>query len=261
MTKGIKTGLDRTVLGAIVEHKQREVEERKHRAPSAAVPAPTGRFRAALSKAGLGLIAEIKERSPSSPRPLRPDFSVDRLLAAYEPSASAVSVLADERYFGGSLDRVAYVAEKTSHPVLLKDFVISQQQLLEARAAGASAVLLMASILEPSFLSELLHNAQALGLDALVEVHDEEELEEALRSGATIVGVNNRDLRTLEIDLENFLRLAPKVPSECLRVCESGLRTREDIETIRSSADAVLIGSALVTAPDPKEMLEHLGWA
>ncbi|MCB9655822.1 MAG: indole-3-glycerol-phosphate synthase [Deltaproteobacteria bacterium] len=205
------------------------------------------------------LIAEIKEKSPSKGA-LRTDLDALAIAAIYERHAHAISVVCDTPFFGGSLDRLAAVRAHVTLPVLLKDFIISEYQIYEGRCFGADAVLLMASVLEPESLEHLIQVAESLGMDALVEVHTEAELEAVGAGRAKIVGVNNRNLHTLEIDPNTFVRLAPKIPQERTLVAESGIRTRDDLVPLRGMADAVLIGSTLMSAPNIETKLIELGW-
>lgn len=227
--------------------------------PSADRPVTSDRdFFAALSAPGLSLIAEIKRRSPSK-GPIREGADPVEIGRIYDRHAAAISVLTDEPHFGGSLEVLAAVRSEVSVPVLMKDFVISEAQVEAGRAAGADALLLMASLLPPSSIERLLVRTRELGMEALVEVHDQRELDEVLSTSARIVGVNNRDLITLQIDRDNFLRLAPQVEGR-LTVCESGIETREDVEHVRGLADAVLIGTTLMAAEDVEAKIEVLSW-
>lgn len=246
------------VLGDIVARTVRDLDPappaspRAHSAPRSLVEA--------LALPGLRLIAEVKPRSPSE-GPLR-DLSgagLDRLLAAYRPAAAAISVLIDGPSFGGSLDLLGRVRDRVDQPVLAKGFFVHPAQLAQAHAAGADAALLMASVLPPASLRAMLEVARRLGLDCLVEAHDDAELDEVLASGAPIVGVNSRDLASLRIDLAACRARLGRVPADRVRVAESGLHTAEDLDAVRPVADAVLIGTALVKADDPAAALRALG--
>jgi indole-3-glycerol phosphate synthase/phosphoribosylanthranilate isomerase len=171
-------------------------------------------------------------------------------VAAYAPVADAISVLTDGADFGGSLDDLAMVREKFDGPILAKDFIVDVAQVSEARAHGADAVLVMMSVLDDAVAAAVLAEARRLGMDAIVEVHDEAELERALGLGAGIVGINNRDLKTLSTDLAVTERLAPLVPKDVLVISESGISSRADVERLAPIADAFLVGSALMAAPD-----------
>jgi indole-3-glycerol phosphate synthase len=218
-----------------------------------------------LRSFGVRFIAEIKRASPSK-GPLRPDLDPGSLARSYaEKGAAAISVLTEGRHFGGSLEdlRAAKLALKDKLvPLLRKDFIFDPYQIYEARALGADAVLLIATVLDNPALAELLALSYDLGMRCLVEVHDEAELERAVACGAGIIGINNRDLKTFEVDLSASLRLAPLVPRDRIVVSESGIRNREDVELLaRAGVDAVLVGEALVTAEDPGEALGRLMWS
>ncbi len=220
---------------------------------------PTRSLEAALRQDGLRLIAEVKPKSPSE-GPLRDldGAGLAALLAAYQPAA-AISVLVDTPDFGGSFELLARVRQRVAQPVMAKGFFVDPVQLDHAHAAGADAVLLMASILPPESLAHMLAEAQKRGLDCLVEAHDDTELDEVLASGAPIVGVNARDLATLRIDLPTARARLARIPSDKVRVAESGLHTAADVDAVRGLADAVLIGTAFVKAADPAAALARLG--
>lgn len=225
------------------------------RAAAAASPPPD--FGAALAApGGVAVIAEIKRRSPSAGA-IRGAGEVGGLAGSLAAAgASALSVLTEETHFGGSLDDLSRVASAVSVPVLRKDFILDPIQLFEARARGASAVLLIVRILGAGPLAELLALARDLGLSALVEVHGETELATALEAGATIVGVNARDLDSLAVDPPLVARLLPAVPGRCVAVAESGLASRADVERVAArGADAVLMGTAISGAADPASAL------
>ena len=210
------------------------------------------------------LIAEIKPRSPSRGRLADPDDlgALAGRAEAYERAgAAAVSVLCDGPYFDGSLRLLQVIRESINRPVLCKDFIVSAHQISRAAAAGADAVLLMASVLAPSSLQTLLQVADQHGLAALVEVHDEAELAEALAAGATIVGVNSRDLRTLKIDLARGAALLDQVPSDLVRVAESGVSSADDVRMLTGRADAALVGTSLMTSADPAAEIASMGFA
>ncbi len=206
------------------------------------------------------LIAEVKCASPSKGL-LVADFDPLRLARIYqENGAAAISVLTDERFFRGSLEHLRAVsALRPGLPTLRKDFILEEYQVYEARTAGASAVLLIAACLDGPRLRALREQAEALGLSALVEAHDQPELEAALASGARLVGINNRDLHTFTTSLETTLRLRPLVPAGVIVVAESGIHTRADVDRLAScDIDAVLVGEALVTAADVAAKVREL---
>lgn len=262
MTQKTETILDRIVAdkrAELVAAKATEpVDDLKRRATDA----PASRsLEQALRKPGVGLIAEVKKASPSRGL-LRSDFDPETLARTYaEAGATAISVLTDNKHFQGSLDHLRGISEALPDgpPLLRKDFLFDEYQLYEARSAGADAVLLITAILEPALLSGLVAISRSLGMDSLVEVHDEPELERALAAGAEIIGVNNRDLRTFDVDLSTTERLAPLVPAGRIVVAESGIFSRDDIRRLAAcGVQAVLIGEALVTEPDPRAKIQEL---
>jgi len=246
----------------------RRVERSKEEIPARLLPVsspqdpPPVSFRQAITRRGgegLKLIAEVKRSSPSR-GPIYPDLVVEDLVAIFERGgASAVSVLTEPEYFGGSLDDLTRACAATHLPVLRKDFILDPYQLLEAKAAGAGAALLIAAMLEGGELARLIAEAQALGLDALVEVHDEAELATALEAGAAVVGINNRDLRTLQVDLETTRKLAPMVPADKVLVSESGYAGNGQTAGLAAlGVDAVLVGEALLRGGDPLRAMSGL---
>lgn len=253
------------ILDEIVAHKRKEVAARKALRPAGDVAAaadragPADGFRGAISSGGLAVIAEIKGASPSAGI-IRNGFDPAAVARAYEAGgAAAVSVLTDARYFGGSWEALAAVSRATRLPVLCKEFIVDAYQVDEARAAGASAVLLMASILDGTQLRQLLERVRRRGMDALVEVHTPDEVAVAVDAGADLVGINNRDLKTLRVDLETTPRLRPMIPAGIVVVSESGFETREQVVSAeRSGIDAVLIGTTLMASPDPAAKLREL---
>jgi indole-3-glycerol phosphate synthase len=256
-----------TILDRIVAHKRDELSAAKAAVPPAvirerAATAPAVRdFAAALRAPGIGIIAEVKKASPSR-GVLRADFDPAWLASRYAAGgACAISVLTDDEHFRGTLAHLAAIRHELpgGPPLLRKDFLFDEYQLFEARAHGADAALLITAILEQPLLMSLIASARAIGLTPLVEVHDEAEMERALSAGADVIGVNNRDLRTFDVDLRTSERLRPLAPPEVAFVAESGIFTREDIRRLEAAnADAALIGEALVTEPDPAEKLREL---
>jgi len=243
-------------LERIRPEKLAEVKALRTAAPDPASGGPTRSFHAALVAPGLSAIAELKRRSPSR-GDIRPGADpVDIALAYAANGARALSVLTDGPHFGGSLEDLDRVREAVALPVLRKDFIISELQLDQTRAWGADAALLIVAMLDQATLARLHAHAVQLGLDVLVETHDAEEIARALDAGATIVGVNNRSLHTLAIDLATCETLLPTLPTGIVRVAESGLRTRAEV--LRMQADAILVGSSLMTAPDPGQALREL---
>ena len=213
----------------------------------------------ALSGPGVAVIAEVKRSSPSKGA-LAEIADPAALAMEYEAGgAAAISVLTEERRFGGSLDDLVRVRCAVSVPLLRKDFVVSAYQLFEARAAGADLVLLIVAALSDPELVSLIERARSIGLTPLVEVHTADEVQRAVDAGATIIGVNARDLQTLEVDPATFARLAPRIPDGILRIAESGVRGPHDvIDLARAGADVVLVGEALVTGRDPRSGVADL---
>ena len=209
--------------------------------------------------AAVRALAEVKRASPSA-GPIRPGADPAEVARDYAAhGAAAISVLTDRQFFDGALEFVTAVHDAVAVPVLRKDFLIDPYQVVEARAAGADAVLLIVAALDDVRLAELAAAADDHGLDALVEVHDEAEADRALALGTTILGVNHRDLRTFTIDLDLTARIAPRLPGEVVLVAESGIRTRADVERLGAAgAHAVLVGEALMRAPSPGAALAGL---
>jgi indole-3-glycerol phosphate synthase len=251
------------LLDTIVAHKRREVARAKAVRPQRLLERQCSvavrDFGAALRRGGLSVIAEFKRRSPSGGR-LTERPSPRRTARAYErDGAAALSCLTDRRFFGGAAADLVEARRAVSLPVLRKEFILDAYQLVESRAMGADAVLLIARLLTPPQLREHLAACRGLGLAALVEVHDEAELKTALGAGAEIIGVNNRDLETLEVALETSLRLKESIPAGRLSVAESGIRSRQDVLRLeRAGYDAVLLGEALMRADDPGAKLREL---
>jgi indole-3-glycerol phosphate synthase len=247
-----------TILDEIVAHKREEIRSARARMPEADLERrlvglpPVRDFRAALERGpGVQVIAEVKKASPSR-GVLRPDFDPVAIARAYAANGAAcISVLTDERFFQGHLRYLESIRAAVSVPLLRKDFVLDSYQLLEARLAGADCVLLIAEILLGEELPRLHHLARDLGLQALVELYDAENLARVLASGARLVGVNNRDLRTFEVRLEHTIELARRMPADVCLVGESGIATRADVERLGSAGvKAVLVGETLMRSPD-----------
>ncbi|HEU4797780.1 MAG TPA: indole-3-glycerol phosphate synthase TrpC [bacterium] len=252
------------ILDEIVAHKKAEVARRLMRRAAGEVAAAAERapeppdFRAALRGPGLAVIAEIKGSSPSAGT-IRGGFDPVGVARAYEAGgAAALSVLTDEKYFRGSWESLASVARAVRLPVLCKEFVIDPYQIDEARAAGAAAVLLIAPLLEGS-LGAYLRQAGRRGLAALVEVHTADEVALALDAGADTIGINNRDLRTLRVDLGTTARLRPLIPPGVVVVSESGFERREQVEQVeRLGVNAILVGTVLMASGEPAAKLREL---
>jgi indole-3-glycerol phosphate synthase len=250
----VQTG---TILDRILAHKLDEIAAAQRDRPLAQVMAdaqaapPARAFADALRRDTVALIAEVKRASPSKGL-LVADFDPAAVSAVYATSGAAcISVLTDERFFQGSLAYLQDVRAAASVPALRKDFTLAPYQVYEARAAGADAVLLIAAALADGALADLHALALELGMAALVEVHDAGELERALKLGARLVGVNNRDLKTFNVDMETTARLAALVPAEVTLVAESGIASADDVRRMGAvGADAVLVGEALMKAAD-----------
>jgi indole-3-glycerol phosphate synthase len=209
-------------------------------------------FKKAITRPGqINLIAEIKKASPSVGL-IRDDFDVMKIAKIYKDNnAAAISVLTEEKYFHGRFLYLNQVSEHSPVPVLMKDFIIDECQIYEGSVNGASAILLIVAMLEENQLKDLMACAHALGLDCLIEVHDEAEIERALDVDAEIIGVNNRNLKTLHVDVANALRMIPRIPKGKIIVAESGLRTHDDVLKVQQAgAHAVLIGETFMRAND-----------
>ena len=248
-----------SILDKIVAEKRRELAVQKEAVSAADLEGMTAAqpetldFAGALSQGGVRLIAEVKKASPSRGL-LCPDFDPVEIAQTYVANgAAALSVLTDPR-FQGELEHIVHIKQSGasgSVPVLRKDFIFDPYQVYEARAAGADALLLIVAILDPHQLGELMSLAGQLGLECLVEVHDRTEVEIALESGARVVGINNRDLRTFTTDLAVTEGLAPSIPTDRVIVSESGINSPEQLSWLEGlGVAAVLVGEALVTAPD-----------
>jgi indole-3-glycerol phosphate synthase len=254
------------ILDEILEETKRTVGYCRFRLPLAdlekqvaASPAPRSLGKALRSAQGMACIAEFKRRSPSKGF-IQRDADVSIVLPVYEAAgAAAASVLTDTPFFGGSLADLRRARAISQLPLLRKDFIIDPYQVVEARAAGADAVLLIVAALRDQDLRELLAEVHHLGMEALVETHDQGEVERAVDAGARIVGVNHRDLRTFDMDMELAVRMRPLVPADRLVVAESGIRNADDVRRLRAAGiDAVLVGETLMAAPDPGAALREL---
>ncbi len=234
------------VLAGIVERKRREVADRL-RGRSLDVHRTSKSLHAALALPGARFIMEVKRASPSGHRS---GLSAEAAVTAYRPVADAISILTDGPAFGGSIDDLRRARALFDGPILAKDFIVDPRQVGEARAAGADAVLAMMSVLAPDEAGDVMAEADRLGMDVIVEVHDEQELERALALRPAIVGINNRDLKSLTVDLSVTERLAPLVPAGVLAIAESGIAARNDVERLAPAVDAFLVGSALMAASD-----------
>lgn len=255
------------ILDKILDEKKNEVAARKAMLPirelksrvsDAPVPLDFMR-RLARNKAGIpAVIAEVKKASPSK-GVIRPDFDPEAIAMSYEAAgASAISVLTDEKFFQGSLNFLRQVKKTVSLPVIRKDFIIDEYQVYEARAAGADAILLIVAALEKDTINQLMNRAAEIGMQCLVEVHNEQEMETAIDVGAPLIGINNRNLQTFEVSLDTTARLLPMIP-RAKTVSESGIFTRDDMKRLgEMGVDAVLIGEALMRERDIEAKLREL---
>ena len=285
--------IENMILDDIVEEKAEELAERKQTVPLTALQErirvqffEEPDFTAALKGNGVRLIAEVKKASPSL-GVICPNFDPIELARTYAHSgASAISVLTEQRYFGGNLEHLSVISQEMEKlrvggaevdpkgrkkqegrgvggeriiPVLRKDFIFDPYQVYESKAYGAAALLLIVAILSDTQLTELLCLSHELGMKCLVEVHNEAEMERAIMSGAQIIGINNRDLKTFAIDLETTRRLRPLIPQDRIVVSESGIKDRGDVQKLQQwGVDAMLVGEALVTAGDVAEKVREL---
>jgi len=253
------------MLNKIIAQKREAVKQQKQRVPLAALKERIAQRRAPLDLgAALGgkpvrLIAELKKASPSRGI-LCPDFDPVALAKTYvQGGAAAISVLTEENFFGGSLESLAAVREVANLPLIRKDFIFDPYQVYEAAAYGADALLLIVAIMNQEQLTALLSLSHSLGLECLVEVHSEAEVGRALQAEAGIIGINNRDLRTFDIDINTTRRLRALMPRQQIVVSESGIRSRQDVEKLKGwGINAMLIGEALVTASDVPARMKEL---
>ena len=255
-----------TILDELAMHAKMRVVEARNREPLSVVreraearPFPDFAFEKALSGPDLAFICEVKKASPSKGL-IAPEFPYVQIAKNYEAAgADAISVLTEPRWFLGSKEYLNEIADAVSVPCLRKDFTVDEYMIWSARARGASAVLLICAILDDARLRAFRELADELGLSALVEAHEEREVERALKAGARVVGVNNRDLRDFTVDTGNSARLRSLIPGDVLYVSESGVKTAEDVAQLRAmGADAVLIGETLMRAADKTAKLAEL---
>jgi len=248
-------------LAEIVVHKRSEVAEQKQSISSQSLSANlqvgSSGFKRALLTLGTHFITEIKPKSPSTGI-LRRNLKLDLVIKSYNDHASAISVLTDEKFFGGSFDLLAQVKGKSQLPILCKDFIIDAYQCLQARSAGADAVLLIVKILEDNLLANLYSEVVRLGMTPIVEVQNEAELGRAKTLAAEIIMINNRNLDTFEIDLSTTLRLAPMLPPQTVVIAASGIESRADIVSLSPVCSNFLIGTALMSATNITDKLKKL---
>jgi indole-3-glycerol phosphate synthase len=262
MAADIKTG---TVLDRILEARRAAIAHRQKSVPETVLrfgvkqAQPVRDFAAALARDSINVIAELKKASPSRGL-IRADFDPVALAKGFETAgAAALSVLTEEEFFQGDLKHMRDARAAVGLPVLRKDFIIDPWQVWEARATNADSFLLIVAALDDARLAELLALGRELGMEPLVEVHTRGELDRALAAGARIIGVNNRDLRTLEVRVETSHELIEIIPNECIAVCESGLRSHDDLTRFRAAGfDAFLLGEHLMAQPDSAAALRAL---
>lgn len=254
------------ILDSIIEHKQKELQTDQERVPLATLKSiladlpPTKGFKQAICQPDtINLIAEVKKKSPSKGI-IRVDFDPVCIAETYaENGAAAISVLTDIRFFDGRLEYLIAIRQEVDVPLLRKDFTIDPYHIYQARVAGADAVLLIVAALNSDQLREFADIASSLSMAALVEVHTEAELDIALDVGAEIIGINNRDLRTFNTDLATTFKLRESIPSDKVVVSESGIYTREDVESLREvGVNAILVGESLMRSPDIGEQVRKL---
>lgn len=254
-----------TVLDRIIEARRAAIAHRKKSVPEAAVrlgakhAKPVRDFAAVLTRDSLNVITELKKASPSAGL-IRADFDPVALAKGFESAgAAALSVVTEEEFFQGDLKYMRDARAAVGLPVLRKDFIVDPWQVWEARATDADSFLLIVAALGDSLLGELLALGRELGMEPLVEVHTSEELTRALAAGARIIGVNNRDLRSLEVRVKTSDELIQAIPDDCIAVCESGLRSHADLARLRAAGfDAFLVGEHLMAQPDPAAALRAL---
>lgn len=254
------------ILDDIIEKRKIQLDIEKSKVPFETIKKQalntdfmTKDFKSALSGDRLSVICEVKKASPSKGL-IRPDFHPSEIAKEYESAgADAISCLTEEYYFQGSSEYLKSIAECVSIPILRKDFIIDEYQIYEARAIGASAILLIAAILDKETLNRFYQLAASLSLDCLVEVHNESELDMAISIGAEIIGINNRNLKTFEVDLNTTGRLASHIPKDKLIVSESGIKNSKDMKAVRNlGASAVLIGETLMRSNNISAALKEL---
>ncbi len=254
------------ILNQIIEQTRRDLVQRQADTPievlrerAQAASAPLSLAKALRHPGRVTCISEMKRRSPSAGW-IRQDADAAAVARGYElAGAAAISVLTDEPFFGGTLHDLVRVKSAVGLPILRKDFIVDPYQVVEARAAGADCILLIVAALPDDQLARLLAQATDLGMDTLVETHDEEEVQRALAIGAQVVGINHRDLRTFTMDMDLALRMRPRIPSDRVVVAESGIKVPADVARMKAGGiDAILVGEGLMRQPDPGVALQQL---
>lgn len=251
------------ILQKIIDHKKEEVALRKKNKPLSdfekEITVSSRNFKEAISKKNIhpNLISEIKKASPSEGI-IRPNFDIEAIATIYNKYAAAISVLTDEKFFGGDQVNLQIAQKHTTIPLLCKDFIIDEYQIYEARYYGADAILLIAGVLDAHSIERFIKTAKNLHLDCLVEVHSHEELKSVLTTSAEIIGINNRNLKTFETSLSTTLELAQKIPSDKIIVSESGFYTYSDLEIVQPVAHAALVGTSLMKQDKVEQAIKKL---
>ena len=242
-----------------VEKEKRDISPEIVKQKALELPKEDFSFEKAIAKSGMTFICEVKKASPSKGI-IANDFPFVEIAKEYEKAgAGCISVLTEPEYFKGDKKYLKAISEEVHIPLIRKDFVIDEYMIYDAKIHGASAVLLICSLLDEKTIRQYIHICDELGLSALVEAHDEEEIEKAVKAGARMIGVNNRDLKTFTVDISNSERLRKLVPSDILFIAESGIRTKEDIRRLKkANVNAVLIGETFMRAKDKAGMLKEL---
>ena len=249
------------MLSKIIENKRKEVEYNKEKMPldsfKPKLQKSSKDFRKAISKDKLNLIAEIKRSSPSHNK-LNSELDLNNIVNIYAKYADAISVLTDKKFFDGSLEDMKLVSGLTSLPILRKDFIIDEYQIYEARSFGADAILLIASALTLDEINNFIDTAKSLNMDCLVELNTKEELVKVLSSKAGIIGINNRNLDTLKIDLNTTLKLMNQIPDDKIIVSESGITSKDYLEKIKSKVNAILVGTLFMKSENPEYEIKKI---
>ncbi len=253
------------IIEEIIKHKKEEIRKRKRKLPLRLFKDKLKKsdrdFKKAITKNRVGLIAEIKKASPSE-GVIRKDFDVEKIARIYEKNkVAAISVLTEKKYFKGNIKDLPLVRSITLKPVLRKDFVMDDYQIYESRYYGADAILLIASILTKNKLKKFIKIAEKYSMDCLVEVHTKTELKKAVDAGAKIIGINNRDLKSLNVDAKITFDLVKEIPKGKFVVSESGIKSRKDIQSLAGKVNAVLVGTVLMRAKDIAKKIKELGFA
>ncbi len=248
------------ILHQIIEHKKEELKQKKFYFPLTKfikdLKKSHRNFKQALKKPGLSLIGEIKKASPSSGL-IQKNFDPLKIAEVYQKYVDAISVVTEDKFFQGKLEYLNTINKISKIPLLQKDFIIDEYQVYEARYYGADAILLIASLFKREEIDRFIKIAKNYHMYTLVEVHSLKQLEKTLETEADLIGINNRDLNTFEIDLQNTVRLAPHIPDNKIIVSESGLQNAKDLELMRANVDAVLVGTSLMQSKNLEEKLKR----